>query len=102
MESNPDREPPVPDLSDDALLHYESVLSDLKELYVELAFLQSQELETKREIWTRDPETSIQARDRAASYGAAHITTQILAVEAQIKCLNLDRTYLERVLDGRA
>lgn len=90
---------PASHLPDDPLLDYHNVLQDLKELYVELSFLQQQELELKRELWARDPESSIQARDRAASYGVVHITTQIMAVDAQIRCFNLDRTYLERILN---
>lgn len=100
VESNDRSESPTSHIPADPLRDYSLVLQDLKELYVELSFLQQQELELKREIWSRDPETSIQARDRAASYGAAHIATQIMQVDAQIRCLNLDKTYLERVLNG--
>lgn len=100
MESSDSSESPTSHLPADPLRDYSLVLQDLKELVVELSFLQQQELELKRELWTRDPESSIQARDRAASYGVAHITTQIMQVEAQIKCLQLDRVYLERVLDA--
>lgn len=100
VESSDRSESPNSHLPADPLRDYSLVLQDLKELAVELSFLQSQELELKREIWSRDPESSIQARDRAASYGVVHITTQIMQVEAQIKCLSYDKLYLERVLNG--
>lgn len=100
MGSDSGSEPPDSHIPADPLRDYSLVLQDLKEMYVEISFLQQQELELKREIWSRDPESSIQARDRAASYGAAHITTQIMAVDAQIRCLQLDKTYLERILNG--
>lgn len=65
----------------------------LKSLHEQLAFLRCQELECKREVWCADPATSIQARDRAATYAAVHITTEIIKVEAQIKCALLDKEY---------
>lgn len=71
----------------------EQTLLLLKSLYDQLAFLKVQELETKREVWCSDPESSIQARDRAASYAATHITTEIIKIEAQIKCALLDKEY---------
>lgn len=98
VESSDRSSPPTSHIPDDPLRDYSLILQDLKELYVELSFLQQQELELKRELWSRDPETSIQARDRAASYGVVHITTQIMAVDTQIRCLTLDKIYLERVL----
>lgn len=74
------------------------IIEELAEAYETLGFLRSQELLKKRDIWNADPNASIQARDRTATYGAADITAEIYQVEARIHVLNVRRSYLERCL----
>lgn len=74
------------------------IIDELADAYEALGFLRSQELLKKRDIWNADPNASIQARDRAASYGVADITAEIYTVEARIHSLNVRRSYEERCL----
>lgn len=76
-----------------------SLTHDLTSLYDTLGFLQSQELDQKLTTWSKDADASIQARDRAASYSAAHITSELYKVEANIRALNLERQLVERLID---
>jgi hypothetical protein len=79
---------------------YYEVMKELAECYDTLGFLRVQELEKKAEVWQRDPNTSIQTRDRTASYAAATITAEILETEARVQSLNVARAYIERYLNG--
>ena len=79
-----------------------SITHDLVELYDSQGFLQAQELDQKYTTWTADVESSIQARDRAASYSAARITSELYKVEANIRALNLERQLVERLIDRLA
>jgi hypothetical protein len=78
-----------------------SVVHELSDLYESVGFLQSQELEQKRLTWANDADASIQARDRAASYSAATITSELYKVEANLRALTLERQLVERLIDGR-
>lgn len=67
----------------------------------QLGFLETEELELKKTVWSADPESSIQTRDRTATYAASHITTQIKTLERTIQYLHLERQLLERLIDAR-
>ena len=79
---------------------YYDVMKELSECYDTLGYLRSQELMKKQEVWSRDTNSSIQTRDRTASYAAATITAEILEIEARAQSLTVQRAYIERRLDG--
>jgi hypothetical protein len=97
----PDRDPrsyvglPLNDL----YLLLSRVVYDLASTYEELSFLRPQELSSKRLSWETDTESSIQARDRAASYSAASVTGQILEAEANLSRYKEERAFIERLID---
>lgn len=80
---------------------YYEIMKELAECHETLGFLRSQELDKKAEVWQRDPNASIQTRDRTASYAAATITTEILETEARLHSLTIARAYTERYLDAQ-
>src|SRR5215470_14416494 len=71
-----------------------SITHDLTVLFEQQAFLQSQELEQKMVTWLSDPEASIQARDRAASYSAGHITSELYVLDGNIRTLQMERSLI--------
>lgn len=87
------------DLSRQELLNKLAIVSlELMHAHDQLGFLKSEELSTKREIWLRMPEASIQVKDRSASYSAADHTMEIYRVEAERSVLIEERNFLQMLI----
>ena len=76
------------------------VVYDLAECYDHAGFLRSEELRIKKEQWSSTPDASIQTRDRAATYAASEVTSELLIIEAQISHLSHERSLIERLIDA--
>lgn len=76
------------------------IVHDLTLTYDQIGFLRSQELEARKTAWLANPDLSVQARDRQASYAASAITAELLQMESRRDRLNAERSLVERLLDA--
>jgi hypothetical protein len=77
------------------------VASALVDLYPLEASARVEELRSKRDGWMQSEETSVNARDRSATYEALAATTVKIETENQIVALREEKSFLLTMIDVR-